>query len=89
MTPEKLPYVDYCEKKNLFVPGGMDSVENLADALAKVGIPHHISDWHLSDAENFAIGAEKARKGTDFIFLYTSELDGLRQIGRASCRERV
>ena len=78
MTPEKLPYMDYCEKRNLFIPGGMESIGNLADLLARSGLSHHISDWHLSDAENFAIGAEKARKGTDFIFLYTAELDSLR-----------
>ena len=84
MTPEKLPYMDYCEKRNIFVRGGLETVDNLADVLAQAGIPHHISDWHLSDAENLAIGVEKARQGTDFIFLYTSELDSLRHdnVGR-------
>jgi len=53
-------------------------VDNLADVLARAGLPHHISDWRLSDAENLAIGVEKARQGIDFIFLYTSELDSLR-----------
>ncbi len=78
MTPEKLPYMDYCEKRNLFVPGGMGSVDNLADVLSRAGIAHHVSDWHLSDAENLAIGVEKVRQGTDFVFLYTSELDSIR-----------
>ena len=78
VTPEKLPYMDYCEKKNLFIPGGMESIDNLADVLAKSGIPHHISDWHLSDSENLEIGTAEARKGTPFIFIYTAELDSLR-----------
>ena len=78
MTPEKLPYVDYCEKRNLFIPGGMAPFDNLADVLAHSGISHHISDWHLSDAENLEIGVEKVRRGTEFIFLYTAELDSLR-----------
>ena len=78
VTPEKLPYMDYCEKKNLFIPGGMESIDNLADVLAKSGISHHISDWHLSDSENLEIGMAEARKGTDFIFIYTAELDSLR-----------
>lgn len=78
MTAEKLPYMDYCEKRNLFVPGGMGTVANLADVLAASGLSYHISDWHLPDAENLAIGVEKARQGIDFMFLYTSELDSLR-----------
>ena len=78
MTPEKLPYMDYCEKRNLFVPGGMETADNLADVLARTDLSYHISDWHLSDAENLAIGVDKAREGTDFLFLYTAELDSLR-----------
>ena len=69
MTPEKLPYMDYCEKRNLFVPGGMETADNLADVLARTDLSYHISDWHLSDAENLAIGVDKAREGTDFLFL--------------------
>lgn len=78
MTPEKLPYMDYCEKRNLFVPGGMETADNLADVLARTDLSYHISDWHLSDAENLAIGVDKARERTDFLFLYTAELDSLR-----------
>ena len=78
MTAEKLPYVDYCEKKDLFVPGGMENVANLADALRKAGIPHHISNWRLGDEKNLELGIVEARKGTPFIFIYTAELDALR-----------
>ena len=56
----------------------MAPFDNLADVLAHSGISHHISDWHLSDAENLEIGVEKVRRGTEFIFLYTAELDSLR-----------
>ena len=78
MTAEKLPYMDYCEKRNLFVPGGMEAVANLADELRRAGISHHISDWHLGDERNLEIGIAKAKAGVDFIFLYTAELDALR-----------
>ena len=62
MTPEKLPYVDYCEKSNLFLPGGMTPVENLADALQKAGVTYHISDWHQSDAFNLEKGIQEVKK---------------------------
>lgn len=78
MPVEKLPFIDYCEKENLFVRGGMGSVRNLADVLAASGRSHHISDWHLPDAENLAIGAREIAKGTSFVFLYTASLDALR-----------
>ncbi len=78
MTAEKLPYMDYCEKKDLFVPGGMGGVSNLADTLERSGLEYHISDWRLGDAKNLEIGIAKAREGIDFMFLYTAELDALR-----------
>ncbi len=78
MTPEKLPYIDYCEKDNLFLPGGMTPVENLADALKKAGVSYHISDWHQSDAYNLEAGIREIQKGTQFIFLYVAEMDALR-----------
>ncbi|MBE6382761.1 MAG: alkaline phosphatase family protein [Lentisphaerae bacterium] len=78
MTAEKLPYMDYCERKNLFVQGGMAPVENLADALKRSGATYHISDWHLTDGRNLEIGEREIAKGTDFIFLYTAEMDALR-----------
>lgn len=75
---KKLASVDYCEKYNLFLPGGMGKIKNLADVLQASGISHHISDWHKSDDENFQAGIEEIKKGTDFIFIYTSSLDALR-----------
>jgi hypothetical protein len=45
--------------------------------LEATGIPFHISDWHLHDAENIQIGIDEIKKGTKFLFLYTAELDGL------------
>lgn len=78
MTPERLDSYDYCEKRDLFVPGGMEGVVNLADALAEAGVDGHISDWHLSDAENFSRGVRAIDEGKPFVFVYTSALDSLR-----------
>ena len=78
MTPERLDRYDYCEKRNLFVPGGMEDVANLADALAAARVDGYISDWHRSDEENLDLGVRAIEKGTRFLFLYTSSFDALR-----------
>lgn len=73
----KLKFVDYCEKRNLFVAGGMENIANLHDTLSKKGVNFYISDWHLSDAEN-CLAAEKAiEKGKNFLFVYTAGFDGV------------
>ena len=56
----------------------MESVGNLADALKAADVDGHISDWHLSDAENFARGVAAIGRGKRFVFVYTSSLDALR-----------
>ena len=73
----KLKFVDYCEKRDLFIAGGMENIANLHDTLSKKGVNFHISDWHLSDRENY-LAAEKAiDDGKNFLFVYTASLDGL------------
>lgn len=89
MTPERLGFYDYCEKRDLFVRGGMEGVRNLADALAEAGIDGHISDWHLSDAENFARGVRAIERGVPFVFVYTSSLDALRHDHPAGAADPV
>jgi predicted AlkP superfamily pyrophosphatase or phosphodiesterase len=45
--------------------------------LSAKGVDFHISDWHLSDRENY-IAAEKAiENGKKFLFVYTASFDGL------------
>jgi len=78
MTAERLKYFDYCEKRDLFQPGGLGGVRNLADELMASDVSWHISDWHLSDAENLARGVTEVERGTRFVFVYTSALDALR-----------
>ncbi|MBQ9771094.1 MAG: alkaline phosphatase family protein [Lentisphaeria bacterium] len=73
----KLKFVDYCEKQDLFIAKGMTPWKNLHDTLSEMKIPFHISDWHLSDDENY-LAAEKAiSDGKKFLFVYTASLDGL------------
>ena len=73
----KLKYVDYCEKRDLFVAGGMENIANLYDILSRKKVNFHISDWHLSDDKNY-IAAEKAiEDGKNFLFVYTASFDGV------------
>ena len=73
----KLKFVDYCEKRDLFVVGGMENIANLHDTLSSKGVDFHISDWHLNDDKNY-ISAEKAiEDGKNFLFVYTASFDGV------------
>ncbi len=77
MPWKKLAMMDYCEKRDLFAPHGLDPIENLRDLLDKIKVPFHISDWHLSDEANLEAGCQALRNCCRFLFLYTAGLDGL------------
>lgn len=78
MPFDRLKYFNYCEKKNLFRPGGLAPFRNLADLLAESGLRYHIADWRKKDAENFSIAEDLLAEGnTEFYFIYAAELDGL------------
>ena len=82
---ERLPKLDYCEKTDLFVPGGLAPVKNLADVWRAQGQRYLISNWRLSEDENFRIAAEAFRKGeVDRAFVYSAAFDALQHdnVGR-------
>ena len=75
---ERLPKLDYCEKTDLFVPGGLAPVKNLADTWGEKGFKYHISDWRLPEEENFKIAAGLFRRGAvDRAFVYSAAFDAL------------
>ncbi len=73
----KLKYMDYCEKKDLFVSGGMENIANLYDTMSQKGVDFHISDWHLGDDENYAAAEKAIEAGKIFLFVYTAAFDGV------------
>ena len=73
----KLKYVDYCEKKNLFIAGGMGNIANLYDVLSTKKVNFHISDWHLHDDENYSVAEKAIENGKNFLFVYTASFDGV------------
>ena len=78
MPFDRLHYFDYIEKTDIFVPGGLAPVANLADRLAGNKIPFHISNWRLSEEENVNALIRDVEKGDiRFAFLYTAAMDGL------------
>ena len=73
----KLKFVDYCEKRDLFIAGGMENIANLHDTLSRKDIDFHISDWHLSDDENYTAAEKAIDHGKNFLFVYTASFDGV------------
>ena len=82
---ERLPQLDYCEKKDLFVRGGLAPIKNLADVWEEQGLKWHISDWRRPEAENFRIAEGLFRRGeVDRAFVYSAAFDALQHdnVGR-------
>ena len=82
---ERLPKLDYCEKTDLFVKGGLAPVRNLADVWSGQGLRYLISNWRLPEAENFRLAAEAFKKGNvDRAFVYSAAFDALQHdnVGR-------
>lgn len=69
---------DYCEKKDLFEPGGFNQGQGIFDVLQEKGVHYHVSNWRRSDPENIETAMrEVASADISFAFIYLSELDGL------------
>lgn len=74
----RMPYFDYIEKNDIFIPGGLGDTPNIADALVERRIPYHISNWRLSEQENIdALILDLEKGDIRFAFLYTARMDGL------------
>ena len=78
MSVDRLGFMDYGEKRNLFVPGGMAPLANLADACARSGVPYHITDWRQGEAAAFPAAEAALRAGARFLFVYAADLDAIR-----------
>jgi hypothetical protein len=75
---ESLPLFDYAEKNDIFRPGGINRGTSIFDDLAAEKVPHHVSNWRLSEDANIAALGRAIEEGTTrFAFLYTASLDAL------------
>lgn len=77
MPYERLPFFDYCEKKDIFAPNGLAPVKNLCDVLEESQIPYLISDWRKPEDFNIEQMKTAIKDGKiEFGFLYTAAFDG-------------
>jgi hypothetical protein len=86
MPFEHLHLFDYCEKRDLFKPGGINRGTSIFDDLHEAGVEYHVSDWRDSERANLeGLKHELERARISFAFLYLAEMDGLlHRTGKAS-----
>lgn len=77
---------DYCEKKDLFKPGGLNRGENIFDRLEQAGTRYHVSNWRQTEEANLESLRSDVEQGEiRFAFLYLAAMDGLlHQVGKES-----
>jgi hypothetical protein len=85
---EHVDKFDYCEKNDLFVPGGMNQGRNIFDYLVQAKVPYHASDWRDSEESNLqGLKADLAKGEIAFALLYMAAMDALlHQVGKESPR---
>ena len=76
---ERLPYLDYTERKDLYEAGGIISGHpTLFDRLREERISFELADWRASEASNIeALSRAIRARGVDFAYLYLARLDGI------------
>ena len=79
---------DYCEKRDLFRPGGINKGESIFDHLQRSGTPYHSSDWRQSEEVNLESLRTSLGEGKiSFAFLYMASMDALlHEVGKSSDR---
>lgn len=74
----KLPYFDYLEKRDYFVPKGILKTDTIFDWCVENNIPYHCSNWRKSEEHNIqALKDEILDKKIEFAYLYLPSLDGV------------
>ncbi len=86
MPFEHIHLFDYCEKRDLFKPGGINRGGSIFDDLHATGTKYHVSDWRESEDLNLqSLKNELEEGGIQFAFLYLADMDGLlHRVGKAS-----
>jgi hypothetical protein len=77
MPYDRLPFFNYCEKKDIFAPHGLAPIKNLCDVLEESQISYLISDWRKPEDFNIEQMKTAVKIGNiKFGFLYTAAFDG-------------
>jgi len=74
----QLPYFDYTEKRDIYVPGGINGGQpTIFEHWNETGVPWMRSDWRAGDAANIAaLKTEIDRGEIRLAYLFTAGLDG-------------
>ncbi len=73
-----LPYFDYAEKRDYFVPGGIMRTDTIFDFCVKKGIEYHCSNWRKSEEEVLSdIRRQIEQERIEFAYLYLPKLDAV------------
>ncbi|MDD4310064.1 MAG: alkaline phosphatase family protein [Candidatus Cloacimonetes bacterium] len=73
-----LPYYDYLEKHDYFVPGGILKTDTIFDWCVQKNIPYYCSNWR--DSEEEILQANKkiiSEAKAEFIYVYLPKLDAV------------
>lgn len=83
---DRIGQLDYCEKKDLFSPGGLNKGDTIFDVMNQRSIPYHVSNWREGETTNLSrLENDLENKNQKFAFLYLADLDGLlHQVGKES-----
>src|SRR5579862_76520 len=75
----KLPYFDYTEKRDLYLPGGINGGQRIIfEHWDESGLPWTRSDWRAGDAANVArLKTEIERGEIRLAYLFTAALDAV------------
>lgn len=77
---------DYCEKQDIFKPGGINDGDNIFDVLSRNNIKYHVSNWRKGEEDNLlACRNDIEKEDIKFAFLYMASMDGLlHRVGKDS-----
>lgn len=75
----RLPYLDYTEKSDIYVPGGINGGQRIIfEHWEESGKPWTRSNWRLGDERNIAHARSEINKGnTELVYLFTARLDAI------------
>lgn len=75
---ECLPYFDYLEKRDYFVPGGIIQTDTIFDFCVQNSIPYYCSNWRLKE-EQILLDNKKAisEAKIKLAYVYLPTLDGI------------
>ena len=79
MPFDKLPLFDYSEKRDLYMPGGINSgALTVFDHLRSSGAPFLLSDWRASEERNLAALEQGLERGeARFGYVYLAAMDAV------------